>query len=172
MDAQIWSSVEVTALLICSCIPSFRPAIKKFPALNRALGLSSDHSSNPYYGGKTGSGGVSIALASRHKDKYLQSQKTSNQSRVRSNHFGITSTAAPKVLSSSAASTDEIFPHDVDKHGGILVTRDIQMGVEDRRDNEAVEDSASQLSDDSVTRPGKAKVGGKAGGNMSWLASQ
>lgn len=171
-SSMVWSGVEVTALLICSCIPSLRPAVKQFPSINRALGLSSsDHSSGRYYG-NSGSKGVSIALTSRPKDKYIQSQRAnSHHSRVHTAHFGITSTVAPKAISSSAASTDEIFPHDVDKHGGILVTHDIAM-AEERREIFTADDSMSVTSEDSITRPKPASLSHKKSENMSWLSGQ
>ncbi|KAK2058847.1 hypothetical protein LY76DRAFT_654202 [Colletotrichum caudatum] len=51
-DPLLWSELEVCALIICSAVPSLRPLISRCPALNKALGLSTDKYSKVYYPGQ------------------------------------------------------------------------------------------------------------------------
>ncbi|KAK1966089.1 hypothetical protein LY78DRAFT_681191 [Colletotrichum sublineola] len=48
-DPLLWSEVEVCALIICAGVPSLKPLISRFPALNKALGLSTGKNSKSYY---------------------------------------------------------------------------------------------------------------------------
>ncbi|KAH7130846.1 hypothetical protein EDB81DRAFT_845510 [Dactylonectria macrodidyma] len=50
VEPMLWSEIEVCALILCACIPSFRPFLRGFPSVNKALGLSSGGDSNsPYH---------------------------------------------------------------------------------------------------------------------------
>ncbi|KAI8653496.1 hypothetical protein NCS55_01336300 [Fusarium keratoplasticum] len=49
VSSLLWSEVEVSALVLCACIPSLRPFLRCFPRLNKALGLSSGEDSNMRY---------------------------------------------------------------------------------------------------------------------------
>ncbi|EEU36346.1 uncharacterized protein NECHADRAFT_86876 [Fusarium vanettenii 77-13-4] len=49
VSSLLWSEVEVSALVLCACIPSFRPFLRCFPRVNKALGLSSGEDSNMRY---------------------------------------------------------------------------------------------------------------------------
>ncbi|KAH7125797.1 hypothetical protein EDB81DRAFT_860524 [Dactylonectria macrodidyma] len=49
VDSIMWSEVEICALIMCACIPSFRPFFRCFPWVNRVLGLSSDEASSSSY---------------------------------------------------------------------------------------------------------------------------
>ncbi|CAK7210662.1 hypothetical protein SEUCBS140593_000906 [Sporothrix eucalyptigena] len=130
-EPMIWSQVEITALILCSCIPSLRQVIQKIPWLNRLVGLSSakDSANNQYYasgtggrgvrsgtkGAGTGARGVSIALYSRsggHDDPFGPVRShTKSQS---GNPFGMVSRAERDRDGgrppSQDGSTDEIFP--------------------------------------------------------------
>ncbi|KAI8654278.1 hypothetical protein NCS56_01384600 [Fusarium sp. Ph1] len=49
VSSLLWSEVEVSALVLCACIPSLRPFLRCFPRVNKALGLSSGEDSNMRY---------------------------------------------------------------------------------------------------------------------------
>ncbi|KAI8712803.1 hypothetical protein NCS52_01379500 [Fusarium sp. LHS14.1] len=49
VSSLLWSEVEVSALVLCACIPSLRPFLRCFPRVNKALGLSSGEDSNMPY---------------------------------------------------------------------------------------------------------------------------
>ncbi|KAI1049800.1 hypothetical protein LB506_001393 [Fusarium annulatum] len=118
-DPMIWSQVELASLVICSTIPCLRQVIQKVPWLNHALGLSSGRrSSNNYYGwsGSKKTGG-SIPLRSynqNHKDGYLPSKSKGNTK------YGLTSHAIGGAHTKNDR-TEEIFPHNTDGNGAILV---------------------------------------------------
>ncbi|KAJ2907119.1 uncharacterized protein MKZ38_007634 [Zalerion maritima] len=132
VDSMIWSEIEVTALIVCACVPSLRHVIQKIPALSKALGLSSERSKMFYgrsYGGR--SKGVSIALNSRSGP---QSANAAHPQRDKSAQFGLTSAAVGAGnRASSSESTEEIVGNG--KKFGIMVTHDIEMGVESNHDS-------------------------------------
>ncbi|KAJ3535902.1 hypothetical protein NM208_g6946 [Fusarium decemcellulare] len=127
-EPMIWSEVELASLVICSTIPCLRQVVQKVPWLNHALGLSSNKTSQNYYG-QTGSKrtvGGSIPLKSynqSHKD-YLQSKSKSG-----SNSYGLTSHAVGGNHTKND-STEEIFPHKTDGNGAIMVTHEMVRDVE------------------------------------------
>lgn len=125
-EPMIWSQVEITALILCSCIPSLRQVIQKVPWLNHLVGLSSnkDSAGNPYYAGgpRTGSknpngvgaNGASIALYSRgqHDDPFGP-VRSHTKAHMKSGQFGNVSRAERDGVGrppSQDGSTDEIFP--------------------------------------------------------------
>lgn len=129
---MIWSEVELGALVICSTIPCLRQVVQKVPWLNRALGLSSNKTSQNYYGqsGSKKTGGGSIPLKSfnqSHKD-YLQSQTKSKKDPY-SRDYGLTSQAVGGQHTKND-STEEIFPHKTDGNGAIMVTHEVMRDVE------------------------------------------
>ncbi|KAH8681975.1 hypothetical protein BX600DRAFT_429874 [Xylariales sp. PMI_506] len=130
-EPLLWSEAELCSLIICSCIPSLRQVAARIPGLNSALGLSSGKASAPNYYPRTGSKGLSIALQSRGRKDYIQSQKSKTQSRHRSAVYGMTSHAeALPRMSDDGHSTDEIFPHKSTQDGGIVVTNEVIQAVE------------------------------------------
>ncbi|TDZ67941.1 Satratoxin biosynthesis SC1 cluster protein 4 [Colletotrichum trifolii] len=93
-DPLLWSEVEVCALIICSGVPSLRPLISRFPALNKALGLSTGKYSKVYYPNqRTTIGGSKPYLAqnaysraaNNHKVGKLSQSSSSNGTTTRSN---------------------------------------------------------------------------------------
>ncbi|CAK7219820.1 hypothetical protein SBRCBS47491_003980 [Sporothrix bragantina] len=142
-EPMIWSQVEITALILCSCIPSLRQVLQKIPWLNRLVGLSSakDSAGNPYYAsgatGATGAGGgrkkrdgsnvhgISIALHSRsghHDDPFGPVR-----SHTRGHHhhdLGMVSRAERDRdivrPPSQDGSTDEIFPSYYHRNQGVV----------------------------------------------------
>lgn len=134
-EPMIWSQVEITALILCSCIPSLRQVIQKVPWLNRLVGLSSnkDSAGNPYYaggprtgsknpkGGLSGVNGASIALYSRgqHDDPFGP-VRSHTKAHLKSGNFGNTSRVERDAIGrppSQDGSADEIFPS-YRQHGG------------------------------------------------------
>ncbi|KAG4278838.1 hypothetical protein FPRO04_06159 [Fusarium proliferatum] len=134
-DPMIWSQVELASLVICSTIPCLRQVIQKVPWLNHALGLSSGRrSSNNYYGwsGSKKTGG-SIPLRSynqNHKDGYLPSKSKGNTK------YGLTSHAIGGAHTKNDR-TEEIFPHNTDGNGAILVTHEMTQDVESHNSSAA-----------------------------------
>ncbi|OAA58440.1 hypothetical protein SPI_06513 [Niveomyces insectorum RCEF 264] len=111
-EPMIWSMVEVSALVLCSCIPSLRQVIQKIPWLNHIMGLSSVKDSDNYYrSGRTNipSGGASIALHSRgaheEHDRYGRYGRFDSETKRnrRSAQFGMTSRAERGELGGLAA---------------------------------------------------------------------
>ncbi|KAL1891028.1 hypothetical protein Sste5346_007851 [Sporothrix stenoceras] len=163
-EPMIWSQVEITALILCSCIPSLRQIIQKVPWLNRLVGLSSnkDSAGNPYYAGgpRTGSrnpkgassgvNGASIALYSRgqHDDPFGP-VRSHTKAHLKSGNFGNTSRVERDAIGrppSQDGSTDEIFPSyrqqggstPVGVAGGagaILVTRELNIKHDDQSEH-------------------------------------
>ncbi|KAK7424749.1 hypothetical protein QQX98_000327 [Neonectria punicea] len=131
VEPMIWSEVELGALVICSTIPCLRQVVQKVPWLNHALGLSSNKTSQNYYGhsGSRSKKNGSIPLKSynqSHKD-YLQSKSKGNGPYSRD--YGLTSKAVggPHTKNDS---TEEIFPHKTDGNGAIMVTHEVVRDVE------------------------------------------
>ncbi|KAF6814954.1 integral membrane protein [Colletotrichum sojae] len=86
-DPLLWSEVEVCALIICSGVPSLRPLISRFPALNKALGLSTGKYSKVYYpnqrttiGGSKPYAQNAYARAQKQNAKLSQSSSSYNTS--------------------------------------------------------------------------------------------
>ncbi|KAF4978435.1 hypothetical protein FZEAL_5182 [Fusarium zealandicum] len=128
VEPMIWSQVELAALVVCSTIPCLRQVVQKVPWLNRALGLSSNKTSQNYYGqsGNRRTGGGSMALKNynqSHKD-YLQSKPKNSSS-----PYGLTSHAVGGNCTKNE-STEEIFPHKTDGNGAIMVTHEMVRDVE------------------------------------------
>ncbi|KAH7108625.1 hypothetical protein B0J13DRAFT_333383 [Dactylonectria estremocensis] len=73
VDPMLWSEVEVCALILCACIPSFRPFLRCFPSVNKALGLSSGRESDTPYHRDVSLGRPSIISTGR-SDKHKQSR--------------------------------------------------------------------------------------------------
>ncbi|CVK99797.1 uncharacterized protein FPRN_09020 [Fusarium proliferatum] len=134
-DPMIWSQVELASLVICSTIPCLRQVIQKVPWLNHALGLSSGRrSSNNYYvwSGSKKTGG-SIPLRSynqNHKDGYLPSKSKGNTK------YGLTSHAIGGAHTKNDR-TEEIFPHNTDGNGAILVAHEMTQDVESHNSSAA-----------------------------------
>ncbi|KAM5361220.1 hypothetical protein ACJZ2D_013236 [Fusarium nematophilum] len=129
-EPMIWSEVELAALVICSTIPCLRQVVQKVPWLNHALGLSSNKTSQNYYGqsGSKRTAGGSIPLKSfnqSHKD-YLQSKSKGGGG---GNSYGLTSHAVGGQHTKND-STEEIFPHKTDGNGAIMVTHEMVRDVE------------------------------------------
>ncbi|CAK7233657.1 hypothetical protein SCUCBS95973_008668 [Sporothrix curviconia] len=147
---MIWSQVEITALILCSCIPSFRQIVQKIPWLNRLVGLSSAKDlaqGNPYYArgatGATGAHGrkkhdssntnthgMSIALHSRgqHDDPFDPVRSHAQSHHLHGHHdLGMVSRAkrdqdAAARPPSQDGSTDEIFPSYYHRNQGLATT--------------------------------------------------
>src|SRR5947207_1985904 len=89
------------------------------PTLSRALGFSTNKSRTPY--GSSRSKGISIALNKR-------SNKSKSSDRSQNTQFGLTSAVAVQPRPGGSDSTDEIIG--LGDKAGIMVTRDIEMGIE------------------------------------------
>lgn len=131
-EPMIWSEVELASLVVCSTIPCLRQVVQKVPWLNHALGLSSNKTSQNYYGhsGSRSKKNGSIPLKSfnqSHKD-YLQSQTKSKKDPY-SRDYGLTSQAVGGQHTKND-STEEIFPHKTDGNGAIMVTHEVVRDVE------------------------------------------
>lgn len=126
-EALIWSEVEASALILCSCIPSLRQVIQQIPWLNHAFGLSSNKPSNNYY--QSGSKkGVSIALHSRRTGNQTSKSRKHN-SLYQSEPYGLTSRAIAEPQSKND-STEEIIPVNGREGAGIMVTHEVTHDIE------------------------------------------
>ncbi|PCD22337.1 hypothetical protein AU210_016126 [Fusarium oxysporum f. sp. radicis-cucumerinum] len=143
---MIWSQVEVSVLVVCASIPSLRPFLQCFPAVSKALGLSSSKDSRP-----TSNVGRSPRVVSLH----LISWSKAKQSHVETNNFIQISTGCNVTATgpwSVHSSTENIFPQRHSGPSGIVVTHDVEVDVErvdagerlsnDQEQIDAVEDRA------------------------------
>lgn len=124
VDPMIWSQVEVCALLVCASIPSLRPFLRCFPTVSKALGLSSGKDSRTPSNARRSPRGLSLPLTNWSKPK--QSHVQSNKSTQISVSCNVTASGP----GSDHGSTEEIFPQ---RYGGpcsIVVTHDVEVGVE------------------------------------------
>lgn len=128
-EPMIWSEVELAALIVCSCIPSLRQVIQKVPWLNHAFGLSSNKTSQTPYGQSGGRKTGSIPLQSYSHRDYARSQPNKGALAYHTHAYGMTSKAVAGAHSKND-STEEIFPHQTDGHGAILVTHEVTRDVE------------------------------------------
>jgi hypothetical protein len=152
---MIWSIVEISSLIVCSCIPSLRQIIQKIPWLNRAFGLSSDKPSQRYYEPSGSKGGVSIAMYSRGRKEYVQSRKSTLKGHHASAHFGMVSKAVAGPRMTNNDSTEEIFPHQTDGKGVILVTHELNRDVEFHAESLSTGTCSSQQSQSSARKDGE-----------------
>ncbi|KAH7021929.1 hypothetical protein EDB80DRAFT_805464 [Ilyonectria destructans] len=105
---MLWSEVEICALILCACIPSFRPFLRCFPSVDKALGLSSgEDSKSPYHRDVSG-GRHSVTLTGRN-DKH----KHSRGGIYESPDLEITAAATPSGPLSEHGSTEEILSHEL-----------------------------------------------------------
>ncbi|KAI1095376.1 hypothetical protein F5B19DRAFT_489511 [Rostrohypoxylon terebratum] len=129
VNPLIWTTVEISTLIICSCIPSVKQVAAKIPILNHLLGISSSGGSGRPSRNKKNS----IPLDSQSNRGYAKSQKSKTLSIQRSNPFGMTSritAAAMEDTISENGSQDEIFPRKEDENGVIRVTTEVKHNIE------------------------------------------
>ncbi|KAJ0341605.1 hypothetical protein COL922a_002044 [Colletotrichum nupharicola] len=120
-DPLLWSEVEVCALIICSGVPSLRPLISKFPALNKALGLSTGKFSKNYYANqRTTIGGSKPYLAQNAYARGAAKQGFGKLSQSSSSYGTGSGTRT------NTESMENILPLDLDKPS---VTHSVEMGI-------------------------------------------
>lgn len=154
VDPIDWSTAEVCSLIICACIPYVRNLLAEIPFVNEALGLSSNHSKSypSNYGPRSGQDN-SIAL---------QTQRTYIQSRnLKAGHGSVSANATaaanpygngngngtsshPTGRIRGTESTEEIFPNYMDKQGGIVVSTDVKVAVEESSQQSQTRSSYSE----------------------------
>ncbi|KAL1889491.1 hypothetical protein Sste5346_008869 [Sporothrix stenoceras] len=143
VDPIDWSTAEVCSLIICACIPYVRNLLAEIPFVNEALGLSSNHSKGypSNYGARSGQDN-SIALQTQRT--YIQSRNlkgghgtASNTATVTANPYGNgngrdgNGNGNGNGRIRATESTEEIFPNYMDKQGGIVVSTDVKVAVEE-----------------------------------------
>ncbi|KAH7114744.1 hypothetical protein B0J13DRAFT_514966 [Dactylonectria estremocensis] len=121
VDPMLWSEVEVCALILCACIPSFRPFLRCFPSVNKALGLSSGRESDTPYHRDVSLGRPSIISTGR-SDKHKQSRGGIYESP----DLEITGAATPSEPLRDHGSTEEILSHEPDERSETFVTGSLQ----------------------------------------------
>lgn len=120
-DPLLWSEVEVCALIICSGVPSLRPLISKFPALNKALGLSTGKFSKNYYANqRTTIGGSKPYLAQNAYARGAAKQGFGKLSQSSSSYGTGSGTRT------NTESMENILPLDLDKPS---LTHSVEMGI-------------------------------------------
>ncbi|GKT47193.1 satratoxin biosynthesis SC1 cluster protein 4 [Colletotrichum spaethianum] len=119
-DPLLWSEVEVCALIICSGVPSLRPLISRFPALNKALGLSTGKYSKVYYPGQqTTIGGTKPYLGPNAYARATKGQAGGKLS-VSSSSYG------PSTILSNTDNMENILPLDLGKPS---LAHSVEMGI-------------------------------------------
>ncbi|CCF43423.1 hypothetical protein CH063_03068 [Colletotrichum higginsianum] len=119
-DPLLWSEVEVCALIICSGVPSLRPLISRFPALNKALGLSTGKYSKVYYPNqRTTIGGSKPTMGPNAYARATQG-KAGGKLSVSSSSYG------PSTTRSNIESMDIILPLDLDRPS---LVHSVEMGI-------------------------------------------
>ncbi|KAF4822836.1 Satratoxin biosynthesis SC1 cluster protein 4 [Colletotrichum tropicale] len=120
-DPLLWSEVEVCALIICSGVPSLRPLISRFPALNKALGLSTGKFSKNYYANqRTTIGGSKPYLAQNAYARGAAKQGFGKLSQSSSSYGTGSGTRT------NTESMENILPLDLDKPS---LTHSVEMGI-------------------------------------------
>lgn len=130
---MIWSEVELAALIVCSCVPCLRQVIQKLPWLNRAFGLSSDKTPQPYYNRSGPKRVGDIPLYNYRAGDYLPNQRSKGHAQYSTgSHFGMTSKAVggAQHIDIDNDSTEDIFPHTTDHNGAIIVTHELSRNIE------------------------------------------
>jgi hypothetical protein len=116
VDPILWSEIEVASLIVCACIPSIRPLIRKFPNLNNALGLSSIGKS---FSGRHGSG----KHGRSGKFGKVDGKNKGNPSQARAHDWNLGTT------NSSVRISEDEESKRLEKEGIIIVTRHIEVGI-------------------------------------------
>lgn len=148
----MWSEIEVAALLICSCIPSFRMAMQRTPYLNRVFGYPSNEEEENQFKPGDGTRKGSIPLNGYGRpDYYLQSSQQPKTHRHNPSQFGMQTHAIGRRAARNE-STEEIFPHKTDGNGAILVTREFAHAIE-YDDNMAMMARSNSSGADSMKSP-------------------
>ncbi|KAM0578040.1 hypothetical protein D7B24_005581 [Verticillium nonalfalfae] len=122
VNPMLWSMVEVSSLIACSCVPSLRPFLRCFPAIDRALGLTSERElRSPYKMGRPPNAN-SLPLSQRSK---YNRPRTGVQKPVQ---FGLQMGSGSAV--SRSASSEATRTSADQGHGGITDTAGVEVVVE------------------------------------------
>ncbi|EEY19477.1 conserved hypothetical protein [Verticillium alfalfae VaMs.102] len=122
VNPMLWSMVEVSSLIACSCVPSLRPFLRCFPAIDRALGLTSERElRSPYKMGRSPNAN-SLPLSQRSK---YNRPRTGVQKPVQ---FGLQMGSGSAV--SRSASSEATRTSADQGHGGITDTAGVEVVVE------------------------------------------
>ncbi|OLN87301.1 hypothetical protein CCHL11_03612 [Colletotrichum chlorophyti] len=125
-DPLLWSEVEVCALIICSGVPSLRPLISRFPALNKALGLSTGKYSKRYYPNQRATiGGSKPHLV---QNAYARAQQQSTIGGKGS----VSSRSSGPSTRSRTESMENILPLDLDRPS---LAHSVEMGIMKARED-------------------------------------
>ncbi|KAL6411841.1 hypothetical protein AUP68_04220 [Ilyonectria robusta] len=114
---MLWSEVEVCALILCACVPSFKPFLRCFPSVSKALGLSSGGDSASPYHRDVSRTRHSVTLTSRSNKR-----KPSRGGIYESPDLEITVAATPSGPLSDHGSTEEILSHELGECSTTFVT--------------------------------------------------
>ncbi|CRK44462.1 hypothetical protein BN1723_006114 [Verticillium longisporum] len=121
VNPMLWSMVEVSSLIACSCVPSLRAFLRCFPAIDRALGLTSERELRSPY--KIGRSPNANSLPLSQRSKYNR-PRTGLQKPVQ---FGL-QMGTGSAVSRSGSSGKTRTPAD-EGPGGITVTTGVGVGV-------------------------------------------
>ncbi|KAL0941247.1 uncharacterized protein CTRU02_204010 [Colletotrichum truncatum] len=134
-DPLLWSEVEVCALIICSGVPSLRPLISRFPALNKALGLSTGKYSKRYYPNqRTTIGGSKPYLGQNAYSRAAQKQGLGKLSQNSSSYGPSTRTNTESMENILPLELDQPFSAQGVEMGIIKVKNDIRPTSEEVMD--------------------------------------
>ncbi|KAH6988879.1 hypothetical protein BKA56DRAFT_574791 [Ilyonectria sp. MPI-CAGE-AT-0026] len=120
---MLWSEVEVCALILCACVPSFKPFLRCFPSVSKALGLSSGGDSTSPYHRDVSRTRHSVTLTSRSNKR-----KPSRGGIYESPDLDITVSETPNGPLSGHGSTEEILSHELGECSTTFVTVSLQSG--------------------------------------------
>ncbi|PNH41796.1 hypothetical protein VD0004_g5368 [Verticillium dahliae] len=121
VNPMLWSMVEVSSLIACSCVPSLRAFLRCFPAIDRALGSTSERELRSPY--KIGRSPNANSLPLSQRSKYNR-PRTGLQKPVQ---FGL-QMGTGSAVSRSDSSGKTRTPAD-EGPGGITVTTGVGVGV-------------------------------------------
>ncbi|KAG7107122.1 hypothetical protein HYQ44_013688 [Verticillium longisporum] len=122
VNPMLWSMVEVSSLIACSCVPSLRAFLRCFPAIDRALGLTSERELRSPY--KIGRSPNANSLPLSQRSKYNR-PRTGVQKPVQ---FGLE--MGPGSAVSRSDSTEETRTPADQGPGGVTVTAGVEVVVE------------------------------------------
>ncbi|KAL8398947.1 hypothetical protein RB596_007706 [Gaeumannomyces avenae] len=189
VDAMLWSEVEIFSLIVCECVPALRklgarmgPVVAALVFVTATASKPANANSNdqPSGGGDAGEGGSrrkrrgGRCRGSRTSSKYAGGGGGSSASSSRGSRFGVTSLVSATRRSDnndsfgfgqSSARTIVGQPEPPEPtHGSIMVTRDIEIGIEVNESADEDDDDEDDDGDDYTEQDDDDMSGWEAGG--------
>ncbi|KAL8365719.1 hypothetical protein RB595_004491 [Gaeumannomyces hyphopodioides] len=190
VDAMLWSEVEVFSLIVCECVPALRTLGARMGPVAAALVFATVTASKPTNANSNDqpSRGASNSTSRRKRrgGKWRNSRGNRNSSKYAgtggssgSSRFGVTSLVSATRRSDNDSGVGQSSARTIvgqseppePTHGSIMVTRDIEIGIEvNEEDGEDGDDYYAEQEDDDVSdwedgghrqRPSSLSLGAK-----------